>query len=157
MELLVILYKSNKVALHVVSCLHILYTETLLSAFKLTNRKIAVSHLPKPHQALKPTMGPRRITDTWHWPRSNLHLLESNAAESRLGEPFPTSRSTDAWVRIRDCCLKPPNFQMVYYAALMGKWGFVGGTSGEKPTCQCRRCKRQGFNPKVGKIPWRWA
>ena len=23
--------------------------------------------------------------------------------------------------------------------------------------CQCRRCKRRGFNPRVGKIPWRRA
>ena len=30
-----------------------------------------------------------------------------------------------------------------------------GGASGKEPTCQCRRCKRCGFNPWVGKIPWR--
>ena len=34
-------------------------------------------------------------------------------------------------------------------------WGFPGGTSGKEPTCQCRRCKRHGFDPWVGKIPWR--
>ena len=34
-------------------------------------------------------------------------------------------------------------------------WGFPGGTSGKESTCQCRRCKRYGFNPWVGKIPWR--
>ena len=33
--------------------------------------------------------------------------------------------------------------------------GFPGGTSGEKPTCQCSRYKRRGFNPWVQKIPWR--
>ena len=27
--------------------------------------------------------------------------------------------------------------------------------SGKEPACQCRRSKRQGFNPWVGKIPWR--
>ena len=32
--------------------------------------------------------------------------------------------------------------------------GFPGGASGKKPTCQCRRC---GFNPWLGKIPWRRA
>jgi len=31
-------------------------------------------------------------------------------------------------------------------------WGFPGGTSGKEPTCQCRR---PGFDPWVGKIPWR--
>ena len=32
-----------------------------------------------------------------------------------------------------------------------------GGTSGKEPPCQCRRWKRLGFNPWVGKIPWRRA
>ena len=31
--------------------------------------------------------------------------------------------------------------------------GFPGGTSGKEPACQCRRGKRWGFNPCVGKIP----
>ena len=31
--------------------------------------------------------------------------------------------------------------------------GFPGGTSGKEPTCQCRRLKRHGFDPWVGKIP----
>ena len=30
-----------------------------------------------------------------------------------------------------------------------------GGASGKEPTCQCRRCKRCGFDPWVRKIPWR--
>ena len=35
--------------------------------------------------------------------------------------------------------------------------GFPGGASGKEPTCQFRRCKRHGFSPWVGKIPWRKA
>ena len=31
--------------------------------------------------------------------------------------------------------------------------GFLGGASGKEPSCQCRRCKRPGFNPWVGRIP----
>ena len=31
--------------------------------------------------------------------------------------------------------------------------GFPGGTSGKEPACQCRRPKRHGFDPWVGKIP----
>ena len=27
------------------------------------------------------------------------------------------------------------------------------GTSGKEPACQCRRCKRRGFDPWIGKIP----
>ena len=33
--------------------------------------------------------------------------------------------------------------------------GFPGGASDKEPTCQCKRCKRYGFNPWVRKIPWR--
>ena len=35
--------------------------------------------------------------------------------------------------------------------------GFSGGASGKKPACQCKKCKRCGFNPWVWKIPWRRA
>ena len=35
--------------------------------------------------------------------------------------------------------------------------GFPGGARGKEPTCQCRRQKRYGFDPWVGKIPWRRA
>ena len=28
------------------------------------------------------------------------------------------------------------------------------GTGGKEPSCQCKRCKRRGFNPWVGNIPW---
>ena len=34
---------------------------------------------------------------------------------------------------------------------------FPGSTSGKEPTCQCRRHKRCGFNPWLGKIPRRRA
>ena len=36
-------------------------------------------------------------------------------------------------------------------------YGFPGGASGKAPTCQCRRYKRCGFDPWVGKIPSRRA
>ena len=35
--------------------------------------------------------------------------------------------------------------------------GFPGGASGKELTCQCRRHKRRGFKPWVGKIPQRRA
>ena len=35
--------------------------------------------------------------------------------------------------------------------------GLPGDASGKKPACQCRRCKRCGLDPWVGKIPWRRA
>ena len=33
--------------------------------------------------------------------------------------------------------------------------GFPGGDSGKEPVCQYWGCKRCGFDPWVGKIPWR--
>ena len=36
-------------------------------------------------------------------------------------------------------------------------WGFPGGTCGREHGCQHMRLKRWGFNPWVGKIPWRRA
>ena len=35
--------------------------------------------------------------------------------------------------------------------------GFPGDARGKEPACQCRRHKRRGFDPWVGKIPWRRA
>ena len=32
---------------------------------------------------------------------------------------------------------------------------FPGGTSGKEPACQCRGCKRLGFEPWGERIPWR--
>jgi len=34
-------------------------------------------------------------------------------------------------------------------------WDFSGGASGKESTCQCRRHKRCGLDPWVGKIFWR--
>ena len=39
---------------------------------------------------------------------------------------------------------------------LVSPYGIPGGTSGEEPACQCRRCKRLGFNPWVRTIPSKW-
>ena len=35
------------------------------------------------------------------------------------------------------------------------QWGFPGGASDKESACYCRRPKRQGFDPRVEKIPWR--
>ena len=50
------------------------------------------------------------------------------------------------------CVCKP----LYVYACVCGGWGgFPGDASGREPSCQCKRHKRRGFNPWVGKIPWR--
>ena len=45
-------------------------------------------------------------------------------------------------------------FQNIDPALIMG---FPDDASGKEFICQCRRCKRSRFNPRVGKIPWRRA
>jgi len=44
-----------------------------------------------------------------------------------------------------------------YIIKCLRLWGFPGGASGKESTCQCKRHERQGFDPSVGKIPWRRA
>ena len=41
-----------------------------------------------------------------------------------------------------------------YMQVLCHFMSILGDTSGKEPPCQCRRCKRHGFDPWVGKIPW---
>ena len=46
-------------------------------------------------------------------------------------------------------------FLINYIWVCKGKTDFPSGTSGKKPAYQCRRHKRLGFNPWVGKMPWK--
>ena len=54
-------------------------------------------------------------------------------------------------------CVYRYNFmRMVYvciYTIIYILLGFPGGASGKEPACQCRRCKRHGFDPWVRRIP----
>ena len=36
-------------------------------------------------------------------------------------------------------------------------WGFPAGASGKEPTANAGRHNRHGFDPWIGKIPWRSA
>ena len=47
------------------------------------------------------------------------------------------------------------SFGWEYLNRFIALVGFPGGTSGKQHAYQCRRHKRHGFNPWVGKIPWR--
>ena len=43
------------------------------------------------------------------------------------------------------------------YIVSINIYGSLGDTSSKVSPCQCRRCKRCGFDPWVGKIHWRRA
>ena len=52
--------------------------------------------------------------------------------------------------------LKPLNTcSQSNHTSCQSEEGFPGGASGKEPTCQRKRHKGCGFNPRVGKIPWR--
>ena len=66
---------------------------------------------------------------------------------------------------IRSFCIRRENWnifmKIIYFLSFRGK-GFSGKElprwhCGKESTCQCRRCKRHGFDSWVGKIPWRRA
>ena len=46
---------------------------------------------------------------------------------------------------------------IILFQSCSSKMSFPGGASGKEPTCRCRRRKRCGFDPWVGKILWRRA
>ena len=47
--------------------------------------------------------------------------------------------------------------RLLLYQDVLFIKGFLGGTNGKERTCQCRRHRTCGFDPCVGKIPWRRA
>ena len=53
--------------------------------------------------------------------------------------------------------MQSPRVGRYWAADLNWAEGFPGGASGKESTCQCRRPERLGFDPWVGKIPWRRA
>ena len=50
-----------------------------------------------------------------------------------------------------------PKKRSIFFHKLWCSLGFSDGASGKEPTCQCRRHKRRGFDPWIGKTPWRRA
>ena len=72
-------------------------------------------------------------------------------------DPCPsleTPRQKESKFSLSSFCFIQPSTDQVKPAILEG---FPGGASDKEPTCQCRRCKRQGCNLQVRKILWRRA
>ena len=63
-----------------------------------------------------------------------------------------TLNRTQMWTYLLNILLTSP--VVISYILLMSL-GFPGGASDKEPACQCRRCKRCSFHPRVGKMPWR--
>ena len=56
-----------------------------------------------------------------------------------------------------DLVLEVYFFQGIFPFHLSNLLGFLGGTRVKELACLCKRLKRRGFDPWVGKIPWRRA
>ena len=56
------------------------------------------------------------------------------------------------WMHIKDLICKSYSFFFFFFWLCQI---FPGGASGQEPACHCRRHKRHGFDPWVGKIPCR--
>ena len=59
-------------------------------------------------------------------------------------------RQAEGNKRGRECL-----FQFSQHKPFSRAIGFPGGARGKESACQCRRCKRCGFDPWAGKISWR--
>ena len=69
---------------------------------------------------------------------------------------------------VNPCCLSDRVVKIVISSTLsqfpfrlflwpVGHMGFPGAASGKERACRCRRPERYGFDPWLGKIPWRKA
>ena len=84
-----------------------------------------------------------------HWiPCENFPLLRMVLIKSRYS-------SILLWVRGGSWGGDMYVYMHVYMYVWCGCVYFPGGPSGNEPACQRTRLKRRGFDPWVGKIPWR--
>ena len=76
------------------------------------------------------------------------------------GHDFKLTLGDSEGQRSLACCslgVSKSQTRLSNWTAVCYCWGFPGGSVVKEPACQCRRHKRCGFSPWVGKIPWRRA
>ena len=110
--------------------------------------------------SVPPGLAPPR-TQFWSDPQTDglQHTLRETTGVP-LGPVYfisvPTLKQCSCGISPRkDCRFRKPCRFHCRDEALTMVQGFPGGTSGKEPACQCGRRKRCGFDPWVGKIPWR--
>ena len=98
------------------------------------------------------TRGTRRTSWWWLAAKQAKCLVQSscNLAQSKAKAQQQQAQSEGA-----------PSSGNIHDKRIYSHWPycgrFPGGVSGKGLTCQCRRCKRLGCDPWVGKISWRRA
>ena len=102
---------------------------------------------------------------TFHWSSylnilswSSLPHLCDSVTFNTQGWGLNFWRSSSAWwsVWFRGAVLFCKQ-RCIYFQPCIVIMSFPGGTSGKESACSCRRHKRCGFDPWVGRIPWRRA
>ena len=95
------------------------------------------------------------------WPHDKAHRFSSYNCNETERLLFPSislrRRKLDCWQNTLISVLEQKLEFRGTWEGRMGKIMLPVGSSGEEPACQCRRHKRCGFGPWVGKIPWRRA
>ena len=109
---------------------------------------LATIHLPSPclQKALPDLPRSNRISTVF-----DSHFLLTQLYKVLTHRERVTQVSCWVNVHFDSPPLKPWHFWMWDWVVTSS--GFPGGSSGKESTCQCRRCKRPGFHPWVGKTP----
>ena len=84
-----------------------------------------------------------------------VHTSPSHSVLPPLPPLCPSARFTHVAACGRISLLLTLNNIPFYVWSILCIEGFQGGANDKEPTCQFRRRKRRGFDPWVGKIPWR--
>ena len=112
---------------------------------------------PSPTPGVHPNPCP---SSRWCHPTISSYIVPFSSSS----QSFPASGSfqNESALRIRQFTggqIVSPGYILAKLPATINRspWrlmGFSGGTSGKEPACQCRRCKRCGFDPWVRGSPW---
>ena len=93
--------------------------------------------------------------DAKHFPyilRNSLVIHSTQMKNKGLRKFIKQSPHVGFWIHLTS---KPT--KQILSSLFTCNLGFPGGACCKEPACQCRRRKRCGFNPWVGKIAWRRA
>ena len=94
------------------------------------------------------------LTEEWICVCVYIYILLSHENEwKHATDTFATTCMDLEIIRLRGVSQRKTNITSYH----LYDGGFPGGASSKEPTCWCRRHKRWGFDPWVGKIPWRRA
>ena len=96
----------------------------------------------------------RRVRGPWCWTCVNL-TLHCYVPEIIISTVLPAFQFWRPRETLDTDVLHKLWIHRKYQLLGLPRWHSREKKRKQKPTCQCRRCKRCRFNPWVGKIPWR--